>query len=321
MLSLISLLILLLAAILALYILVLILAHRPAPYSEEEQRYRTYTTALKPAKDLPRAPELFDPASIELSLVIPCYNEQDRLPPMLDEALPVLIDTFGSSWEILIIDDDSQDSTVKIALDWAKQHIIDPEMFRIIHLNKNRGKGGAVIHGMHCTRGSRAIFADADGASKFSDLLKLLKALQDQGNSGIAIGSRAHLVKSEAVVKRSWIRNLLMYGLHTLLYVFGIRHIADTQCGFKLFSRDAAQKIFPAMHIERWIFDVEILILAQRLELPAVEVPISWHEVPGSKIDLARDSIQMAADLVLIRLAYAFGIYRDDAAISIAKRK
>ncbi|XBW34764.1 hypothetical protein QEN19_000331 [Hanseniaspora menglaensis] len=122
------------------------------------------------------------------------------------------------------------------------------------------------------------------------------------------------MVDSDSVVKRSFIRNLLMYGLHSLVYVFGIRDIKDTQCGFKLFNRRSMNLIFPFMRTERWIFDVEILILALRKSCEIHEVPINWHEVDGSKVDLATDSIKMAIDLVVIRLAYMFGIYRDDIA-------
>lgn len=169
---------------------------------------------------------------------------------------------------------------------------------------------------MQRARGDYIIFADADGASKFADIKSLHQELcnlleGDQAAGGIALGSRAHMVKTDAVVRRSFIRNFLMYGLHTLLYLFGIRTIGDTQCGFKMFTRSAAKEIFPYMHNEGWIFDVEVLILAERKKIKVVEVPISWHEVDGSKMDLARDSINMAVDLVAIRCAYMLGIYDD----------
>lgn len=187
---------------------------------------------------------------------------------------------------------------------------LNPSQFRITQLQHNRGKGGAVVHGMCHARGELIMFADADGASKFGDVVKLADAVNsDPAKAVAAIGSRAHLVNTDAVVKRSFIRNLLMYGLHTLLYVFGIRTIRDTQCGFKLFSRKAAASIFPFMHTEGWIFDVEVLILAEKKGIPVHEIPISWHEVPGSKIELAKDSIKMAIDLVVMRFAYLLGVY------------
>jgi dolichyl-phosphate beta-glucosyltransferase len=227
---------------------------------------------------------------------------------MLDECIPELDREFGSSWEILLVDDGSTDGTAEFALKWAREHKLRAGAMRICRLAKNRGKGGAVTHGMKHFRGRLAIFADADGASKFADVQKLKAALGDRCDA-LSVGSRAHMVKTDAVVKRSFIRNFLMYGLHTLLYLFGIRTIADTQCGFKLFTRDAAQMIFPYMHTEGWIFDVEILIIAFKKGIAVAEVPISWHEVAGSKIDLATDSVKMAVDLVVMRFAYWLGIY------------
>ncbi|ANB16021.1 dolichyl-phosphate beta-glucosyltransferase [Sugiyamaella lignohabitans] len=244
-----------------------------------------------------------------MSVVVPCYNETGRLGLMLDECVPVLNEEFGNSWEILLVDDGSKDGTDQFALKWAMDHKLPPLSLKVTKLEKNRGKGGAVTHGMKYVSGKYAIYADADGASNFSDIKKLLVKIKDD-KLGVAIGSRAHMVNTDAVVKRSFIRNFLMYGLHTLLYVFGIRTIGDTQCGFKLFTRDALKLIFPFMHTEGWIFDVEVLILAMKKNIPIYEVPISWHEVEGSKIELARDSIKMAIDLVIMRFAYLLGIYQ-----------
>lgn len=101
-----------------------------------------------------------------------------------------------------------------------------------------------------------------------------------------------------------------MHGFHQYLRVLGISKIQDTQCGFKMFSRQACREIFANMHNEGWIFDVEILLLAEHKGIPVVEVPITWHEVPESKVQLMYDSIKMAVDLLTIRLAYLFGIYK-----------
>lgn len=100
-----------------------------------------------------------------------------------------------------------------------------------------------------------------------------------------------------------------MYGLHTLVFIFGIRQIQDTQCGFKMFNRESAQIIFPHMHTERWIFDVEVLLLGGMQGVEMKEIPVNWQEIDGSKVDLARDSIQMAIDLVVTRMAYLMGVY------------
>lgn len=183
---------------------------------------------------------------------------------------------------------------------------------RVCVLSANRGKGGAVTHGMRHVRGRYAVFADADGASRFADLEELMKEVRgvEVGGYGVAVGSRAHMVTTDAVVKRSWVRNLLMHSFHVLIRTLGIRHIRDTQCGFKLLSREAVRAIFPYMHTEGWIFDIEILLLAGYKGIPVVEVPVTWHEVEGSKVSLVKDSLRMAWDLGVVRGGYVCGVYK-----------
>lgn len=101
-----------------------------------------------------------------------------------------------------------------------------------------------------------------------------------------------------------------MRAFHTLVYTLGIRGIEDTQCGFKLFTRKAAQLVFPNMHVERWIFDIECLMIAQSQKIPLVEVQVKWHEIDGSKVNLITDSAQMARDLFLIRLNFMLGFWK-----------
>ena len=101
-----------------------------------------------------------------------------------------------------------------------------------------------------------------------------------------------------------------MYGFHTILRVLGVDHIRDTQCGFKLFTRKAAQRIFPSQHLTTWIFDVEILLLAGMLNIPVEEVSIEWHEVPGSKLNVVTDSLQMLRDLLILRTNHLLGRWK-----------
>jgi dolichyl-phosphate beta-glucosyltransferase len=98
-----------------------------------------------------------------------------------------------------------------------------------------------------------------------------------------------------------------MYGLHTVLRIAGVGHVRDTQCGFKLFSRGAARALFPRQRLATWIFDVELLLLAKTLRIPVVEVPVTWHEVAGSKLNVVRDSLQMLRDLLILRVNQLLG--------------
>ena len=186
----------------------------------------------KEASQLP-----IEEADLFMSVVVPAYNEEERLGGMLEEAVSYLQDQYGSAhdgrrgsgmekgWEILIVSDGSKDATVEKALEFAKEHQLSQHpnprpgpwspnpahsthiphgCIRVIELEQNRGKGGAVTHGMRHARGQYIVFADADGASRFGDLGKLVegcKAVEDKLGRGVAIGSRAHLVGSEAVVK------------------------------------------------------------------------------------------------------------------------
>lgn len=288
-----------------------------------------------------------------MSLVVPAFNEEKRLGIMLSEAVDYLQKEYGkdnpdktsngstrrrlkgaqenghvslgngnaekvpAGWEVLIISDGSTDKTVDTALEFARSLGTESAgSIRVISLVENRGKGGAVTHGMRHVRGKYAVFADADGASKFEDLgrlLRELKEVQDLEGRGVAVGSRAHLVGSEEVVKRSFLRNLLMHSFHLLLWILtpkATAAIRDTQCGFKLFSRPALPYIIPYMHSESWIFDVEMLMLAEAASIPVAEVPIGWHEVQGSKLNVLWDSLGMAWGLFVLRAAWAMGVYR-----------
>jgi len=274
-----------------------------------EKKYRCRTSPNKP---LP-LPFIDDPATIDLSIIVPTYNETKRMPKMLESTIKHILSMPGRKTEILIVDDGSTDASADLALEYAKGN---PEIeIRVTTREKNSGKGGAVRHGMLHASGKRLLMVDADGASRFEDLELLWAALdrldeRNPNHAAIAVGSRAHLVRTEAVVKRSFLRNLLMYGFHTILRVLGVGHIRDTQCGFKLFTRKAAQQIFPSQHLTTWIFDVEILLLAKMLSIPVEEVPIEWHEVAGSKLNVITDSLQMLRDLLILRTNHLLGRWK-----------
>jgi len=271
---------------------------------------KKYLSRASPSKPLPLT-RLDEPSTVDLTIVVPAYNETERLPEMMAETIKHLTSPTlkgRRTFEIVVVDDGSSDGTSAAALKLAKSYPTCD--IKVVTLEKNIGKGGAVRHGMLFSGGERLLMADADGASRIQDLEELWKSMDTiapKKAPGMVVGSRAHLVKTEAVVKRSLLRNVLMYGLHTILRIVGVGHIRDTQCGFKLFSRSAAQQIFPAQHLPTWIFDVELLLLAKQLRIPVAEVPIEWHEVAGSKLNVVTASIQMLRDLLIVRANHLLG--------------
>ncbi|XP_014209510.1 dolichyl-phosphate beta-glucosyltransferase [Copidosoma floridanum] len=276
---------------------------------------------LDPASGTKRTfPSLADDWSINLSVIVPAYNEETRLPSMLDECLNYLEERkkSGLLYEIIIVSDGSTDKTVDVAHSYAKKY----SCIRVLALVKNRGKGGAVRLGMQSARGSVLLFADADGATTFSDLTKLDESLRNvlgfdyvsspgetASAHAIICGSRAHLEEEEKA-KRSLFRLLLMHGFHFLVWFFCVKGVHDTQCGFKLLTRESARLVFAALHVERWAFDVEMLYIAEVLGLPVTEVAVEWQEIEGSKIVPVWSWLQMGRDLMLISLRYKLGAWK-----------
>jgi len=265
-------------------------------------------------------PSLTDPPSIDLSVVVPAYNEEERLPAMLNEALGYLEErkrvTPSYTYEIIIVDDGSRDATTETGLMYAEKYGADK--VRVLTASRNRGKGGAVRLGMFSARGKHLLFADADGATTFKDIERLENALGDKPSTEgagdespemIVCGSRAHLQEA-ATAERSFFRNILMFGFHFLVWFFCVRGVKDTQCGFKLLSRRAAFRTFCNLHVERWAFDVELLYIAQRLKIPIAEVAVNWQEMEGSKLVPFWSWLEMGRDLMLISLRHMTGAWK-----------
>lgn len=254
-------------------------------------------------------PSLDDEASVDLTVVVPAFNEEQRLPKMLEECTSYL--TKGrDSFEVIVVDDGSSDSTSEVALQWSKK--LGSDRLRVLTLQKNLGKGGAVRRGMLVGRGKHLLFADADGATTFSEIAKVKAAMaktEEHDGHGVVCGSRAHL-ESESIATRSLLRTVLMYGFHLCVSIFGCRSIRDTQCGFKLFTRKTARLLFNSCHIERWAFDVELLKIAEMCRIPMAEVAVQWTEIDGSKLNPVLASIQMFKDLFFLWLKYAIGAWR-----------
>lgn len=235
-------------------------------------------------------------ATIALSVIIPAFNEERRLPPTLIDMVDHL-DGWGNSYEIIVVDDGSTDGTGEIVEKFAR---LRPQV-RLVRLPVNTGKGAAVKTGMLAARGARRLFADADGATPFEEFTRLMGEL-DQG-ADVAIGSRA-LASGTTRVKTVWYRRVLGRIFNGTVNVVLLPGVADTQCGFKLFTAAATAEIFRRQTAERFGFDVEILYIARRLGLHVVEVPINWTNVPGSKVNLLWDSAQMLLDVLRVRFRH-----------------
>ncbi|KAK1299288.1 hypothetical protein QJS10_CPB14g01537 [Acorus calamus] len=267
-------------------------------------------------------PSIYDPAEKYMSLIIPAYNEEHRLPGALDETMNYLQKRAARdksfSYEVLIIDDGSTDRTTKIAFDYVRKYKIDN--VRVIPLGKNHGKGEAIRKGMLHSRGELLLMLDADGATKITDLEKLESeihaAVKTENQSTprisdyavVVFGSRAHLEK-QALASRKWYRNFLMKGFHLVVLLAAGPGIRDTQCGFKMFTRAATRKLFTNVRLKRWCFDVELVYLCKKLNIPMAEVSVNWTEIPGSKVRMT-SIIHMLFELVLIRLGYGLNIWK-----------
>ena len=238
---------------------------------------------------------------ISLTVVVPAYNEESRIPRTLEEMVTYL-DANHRSYEILVVDDGSRDKTRDFVEQFGKAH---PGV-RLLSYTENRGKGYAVRFGALAAKGERVIFADADGATPFGEVARLDAAISE--GADVAIGSRA-LHSPDTKLKTVWYRKLpgrVFAGIVNLLVLPGI---SDTQCGFKMFTRPAAKLIFSRQQAERFSFDVELLFLARRADLRIAEVPISWTNIPGSKVNLLTDSIAMFRDVIRFRIRALVGGY------------
>ncbi|MFZ0635118.1 MAG: dolichyl-phosphate beta-glucosyltransferase [Candidatus Acidiferrales bacterium] len=238
--------------------------------------------------------------SPELSIIIPAYNEGTRLPRGL-EKIRAYLDERHLDAEVLVVDDGSNDGTARIV---EERRRVWPAV-RLVSNGVNRGKGYSVRHGMLESRGRIALFTDADLSSPIEEAEKLLGALRD---ADIAFGSRA-LDRKLISVHQSRMRELAGIIFNGFVKLFTGLRFEDTQCGFKAFAMPQSRIIFTQQRIERFGFDPEILFLAKRHGLRAVEVPVRWAHDPATKVHVLRDSVHMFWDLFVIRWNAVTGKY------------
>jgi len=239
---------------------------------------------------------------LDLSVVIPAYNEERRLPRAIEQ-IGSYLSAHPLRSEILVVDDGSTDATPKLIEEYRGKY----QDMRLISNGRNRGKGFSVRHGMLEARGEIALFTDADLSTPIEEADKLLRALREDGYDA-AIGSRA-LDKSLIEVHQSAFREQAGAFFNRLVRAITGIEFSDTQCGFKAFRRKGTRIIFEQQRIEGFGFDPEILFLAKRHGLRVAEVPVRWSHDAGTKVHVVEDGLRMFADLLVIRWNSLRGLY------------
>jgi glycosyltransferase involved in cell wall biosynthesis len=239
-----------------------------------------------------------------ISIVIPAYNEEVRLPDTLRRIAQYLEYSHWSFWEILVVDDGSTDGTVAAAEEFARGN---PESVRVLRNPGNRGKGYSVRHGMREARGEWRLFSDADLSTPIEELEKLWCAVSGRKDQ-IAIGSRA-IDRSLIGVHQPGYRETMGRFFNGVMRLTTGLEISDTQCGFKLFRGDVAQEVFPRQRLERFGFDAEVLYIACRCGYGIAEVPVRWNHVEGSKVGMWT-GLRAFTELAEIRVNSLRGRYR-----------
>lgn len=226
-----------------------------------------------------------------ISIIIPAYNESERIIPTIG-AVAHHVSSLDVPWELLVADDGSTDDTVQIVneLGLANVHVLVAE--------QNGGKGSAVRRGMLAARGRYLLFTDADNSTPAEEIDKLLRHVQEDGYD-IAVGSRAAV--GAETRNKSGLRHLLSNGLNLLVRsLLGI-HIKDTQCGFKLYRRDAGKRLHAAQTLMGFSFDLELLFLASKWGYRVAEVPVTWYDAMGSTVNSSKEVFRFLRDIAIIR--------------------
>ncbi|GGS01384.1 glycosyltransferase [Deinococcus sedimenti] len=234
-------------------------------------------------------------ARVSLSIVVPAYNESERILPTL-AAFAVAVSAMGESWELIVSDDGSRDGTADLVagLPWANLRVLR---------HANTGKGGAVRRGVRAARGDLILFADADNSTPIEELPRLIAAVR--AGAHVAIGSRA--AEGAEEVGKSTVRRIVSGGLRRVTRLLTGVTAEDTQCGFKLFRGEVARDLFRRGVMDGFSFDLELLYLAARDGLRVVEVPVRWVDAPDSKVDPVRDSVKFLKDVLMLRRLHGSG--------------
>ncbi len=240
----------------------------------------------------------------DISIVIPAYNESDRLAAPLTSVIDFARRT-DLNTEIIVVDDGSTDGTADIAKSIlaTKPHVPS----NVIRYEKNRGKGFAIKTGLLAAKADIALFTDADLSTPIDEIHKLTDPIKN-GEFDLTIGSRA-LDRSLIGTHQPWQREQGGKVMNLIIRKMSGLPFADTQCGFKAFNMVKFRPLLDLMKIERFGFDIEFLFVANRHGLRLAEIPVRWNDVAGSKVSVVRDTRRMISELIQIRRNATRGIY------------
>jgi len=229
---------------------------------------------------------------IHLSVVIPAYNEEKRLPQTLSAVLDFLKQQPYNS-EIIISDDGSTDKTVQVA-----EAKLQDFPHRILTTLRNRGKGHAVRQGVLAAAGDYVLFTDADLSTPISEVTRFLSHLEK--DQDVVIGSRA-LPESQVEIHQNYFRETMGKIFNRIARMWASVNVHDSQCGFKCFRQPAAHELFTAQKLDGFSFDVEIVYLAQKFGYRLLELPVVWRNSSQSRVQVLRDPVLMFLDILKIR--------------------
>jgi dolichyl-phosphate beta-glucosyltransferase len=244
----------------------------------------------------------FSALFVDLSIVIPAYNEAARITPTL-EKLQAFLKAQPMRWEIVVVDDGSTDDTI-LVVEKLAAHI---HGLRVVRSPRNSGKGAAVRRGMLHARGQIRVMCDADGSMPATELPKLLSPIVNC-RAEVSIGSR-YAPGASSDVKQPLYRRLWSRLCNRVIQRALVPGVQDTQCGFKAFTAEAARDLFGRGRTDGWAFDLEILALAKRRGYLVEEVGVYWQDDARSKVNPIKDAVKVIREAVTIRRNLQRGVY------------